>query len=186
MTIIEHPTMSQLEAAVPQIKASPKELGTLEMIVIRPAEEERQVLESADLSLEQGVVGDNWSQRPSSRTPDGSPHPDMQINMINARAIDIAAGDRSRWPLAGDQLYVDMDLSEENMPAGTRLAIGTAVLEVSDQPHNGCKKFAARFGVDAITFFNSPLGKSLHLRGINLRVVEAGRIKVGDQVKKVQ
>ncbi|MDJ0757240.1 MAG: hypothetical protein QNJ45_27150 [Ardenticatenaceae bacterium] len=186
MTIIEHLTVSQMEAGLPHIQAAPQDNGTLEMIVIRPGVDEREVLETAELSTELGVVGDNWSQRQSSRMPGkDKPHPDMQINMTNARAIDLIAGDRSRWALAGDQLYVDLDLSEANMPPGTRLAIGSAVLEVTAQPHNGCKKFAQRYGVDAVKFFNSPQGKELHLRGINLKVVQAGTIRRGDLIKKI-
>jgi MOSC domain-containing protein YiiM len=109
----------------------------------------------------------------------------MQLNLINARLIALLAQDKARWPLAGDQLYVDLDLSEENLPPGTRLTIGAAVIEVTDQPHTGCKKFAARFGADAVKFVNSPEGKALHLRGINAKVVQGGTIRAGDTVRKI-
>ncbi|MFK7908288.1 MAG: MOSC domain-containing protein, partial [Chitinophagales bacterium] len=129
--------------------------------------------------------GDNWSRRPSSRTPDKSPHPDMQLNIMHARAIALLAQTEDRWQLAGDQLLVDMELSDENLPAGTQLSIGSAIIEVTTQPHNGCKKFAQRFGVDAVKFVNSPIGKELHLRGINAKVIQGGTIRKGDVVRKL-
>ena len=132
-----------------------------------------------------GLVGDTWQARGSSHMPDRSSHPDMQLNLINTRLIALLAQDKARWPLAGDQLYVDLDLSEENLPPGTRLAIGAAVVEVTDQPHTGCKKFAARFGTDAVKFVNSPEGKALHLRGVNAKVVQGGTIRTGDAVRKI-
>ena len=164
---------------------SPKDNGVLEMVLRRPAEDEREVLDEAELSLEEGVVGDNWNQRPSSRTDDGGPHPDMQLNVMNARAVALVAGDRDRWSLAGDQLYVDLDISEANVPPGTQLAIGTAVIEVTDQPHTGCAKFTQRFGLEAHRFVNSRDRADLHLRGINAKVVTPGTIRPGDDVTKV-
>ncbi|MBX2996887.1 MAG: hypothetical protein KF893_00140 [Caldilineaceae bacterium] len=134
---------------------------------------------------QRGLVGDNWKARGSSSTDDGSAHPEMQLNLMNARAAALVAQDKSRWPLAGDQLFVDLDLSEKNVPPGTRLAIGSAILEVTPIPHNGCKKFVARFGMDAMKFVNSPVGKDLHLRGINAKVVQPGVIRTGDIVKKI-
>ena len=127
----------------------------------------------------------NWNQRPSSRTDDGGPHPDMQLNVMNARAVALVAGDRDRWSLAGDQLYVDLDISEANVPPGTQLAIGTAVIEVTDQPHTGCAKFTQRFGLEAHRFVNSRERADLHLRGINAKVVTPGTIRPGDAVTKV-
>ena len=177
--------MTELAAALAALAPSPKDAGRLELIVRRPAVGEREVLDEADLDLTAGLVGDTWNQRPSSRTPDRSPHPYMQLNVMNSRAIDLIAGERGRWPLAGDQLYVDLDLSGENLTAWTRLAIGTAVIEVTDQPHTGCDKFASRFGVDAMKFVNSELGRELNLRGINARVVTPGIIRRGDVVRKV-
>lgn len=164
---------------------SPKDNGVLEMVLRRPAEDQREVLDEAELSVEEGVVGDNWNQRPSSRTDDGGPHPDMQLNVMNARAVALVAGDRDRWSLAGDQLYVDLDISEANVPPGTQLAIGTAVIEVTDQPHTGCAKFTQRFGLEAHRFVNSRDRADLHLRGINAKVVTPGTIRPGDTVTKL-
>jgi hypothetical protein len=155
------------------------------MIARRPAVEAREVIEEGDLDPVLGLVGDNWHLRGSSRTDDGGPHPLMQVNIMNARVAHLVAGDRGRWSLAGDQLYVDLDLSEDNMPPGARLQIGDAVLEVTTEPHTGCGKFVRRFGVDAMKFVNSPEGRRRHLRGINARVVSPGRIRTGDRVRRL-
>jgi MOSC domain-containing protein YiiM len=142
-------------------------------------------LPEAQLDLAEGLVGDSWKERGSSRTPDGLANPEMQLNIMNARVIKLLAQDKSRWALAGDQLFVDFDLSEANIPPGTRLAVGAAVIEVTAPPHLGCKKFSARFGPDAMKFVNSPQGKLLHLRGVNAKVVQPGVIRTSDAVKKV-
>lgn len=181
-----HLTFAELEAALPTALQSPTDNGTLELIVRRPAVGRRDVVDAAELDLAIGLVGDTWHMRSSTRTADGSPHPDMQINVMNSRVIDMIAGEKTRWGLAGDQLFVDFDLSAENVPPGTRLAIGSAVIEVTAQPHTGCAKFVQRFGVDAMRFVNSPRGRQLHLRGINARVVVAGRIQTGDRIKKMR
>lgn len=183
---VKHLTTAELEAGLDEIRRSPKDAGRLELIVRRPCEDGREVLEEAELHTSDGLVGDTWKERSSSRTPDGSAHPDMQLNIINARAIALVAQDRERWQLAGDQLYLDLDLSRENLPAGTRLAIGDALIEVTPQPHTGCKKFVARFGVEAMKFVNSGVGRELNLRGINARVIRPGVIRVGDVARKIR
>jgi MOSC domain-containing protein YiiM len=182
---MEHPTREQLEAGLDEIRRSPADDGTLELIVRRPAVDEREVLEVGDLSLDEGLVGDTWNQRPSKRTEDGGPHPDMQLNLINARLLALICPDPDRHPLSGDQLAVDLDLTSANLPPWTRLAIGGAVIEVTDQPHTGCKKFSSRFGLDALRFINSEAGHDLNLRGLNARVVESGPIRRGDRIKKL-
>lgn len=184
-TGIKHLTMAELEAGLDEIRRAPKDEGVLQLIVRRPQIEEREVLQQAELHLVEGLVGDSWSRRASSRTADGSAHPEMQLNIMNARVAALVAQDKERWQLAGDQLYLDMDLSAANLPPGTRLAIGSAVIEVTPPPHTGCKKFVSRFGLDAMKFVNSAVGRELHLRGINARVVQAGLIRVGDVAKKV-
>ena len=183
---VRHLTLSELEAALPAALQSPQDDGTLDLIVRRPAVNRRDVLETGELDLATGLVGDTWNIRSSSRMDDGSPHPEMQINVMNSRVIQLIAGDRNRWGLAGDQLYVDLDLSAANVPPGTQLAIGSAIIEVTALPHTGCGKFVQRFGVDAMKFVNSPQGRELHLRGINARVVVPGRIQTGDRISKVQ
>jgi hypothetical protein len=178
-------TMEELQAGLDKIRLSPREEGVLEMIVRRPRIDEREVLHEGKLDLQEGLVGDNWRSRGSSQTADGSAHPDMQLNIMNSRVIALLAQDKARWPLAGDQLYVDLDLSAENLPPGSRLEIGSCVVEVTAVPHTGCDKFKERFGVDALKLVNSALGRQLHLRGINAKVVRGGVIRVGDCVKKV-
>lgn len=182
---LRHLTTEELEAGLDEIRRSPKDEGVLELIVRRPLVDAREVLEEGELNLAEGLAGDSWKVRSSSRTADASPHPDMQLNIMNARAVALVAQGRERWPLAGDQLYIDMDLSDENLPAGTRLALGTAVIEVTAQPHTGCNKFVSRFGPDAMRFVNSPVGRQLRLRGINAKVVQPGVIRAGQTVKKV-
>ena len=178
-------SMAELEAGLHHIRQAPKDIGVLEMIVRRPKEDEREIVDSAEIDLHDGLIGDNWKVRGSKRTADGSANPNAQITVTNARAIGLIAQDKERWPLAGDQLYVDIDLGDENLQPGTRLTIGSVVLEVSTDPHTGCNKFSARFGVEALKFVNSLEGKRLHLRGINTKVVQGGTLHVGDAVKKL-
>jgi hypothetical protein len=177
-------SLNELEAGLDLIRKSPKDSGELNLIVRRPRIEEREVLSVGYLNPSEGLVGDMWSHRPSSRTPDRSPHPDMQITIMNSRVISLLAQEVDRWPLAGDQLYVDLDLSSSNVSPGTQLSVGSAILEITDQPHRPCFKFADRFGKDAVDFINSPIHKELQLRGVNSKVVLRGEIKIGDFVKK--
>lgn len=177
-------TTDELEAGLDEIRRSPKDEGVLRLIVRRPLVGEREVLQEAELDCIEGLVGDTWKIRKSLRTSDGSPHPEMQLNVMNSRVIALVAGDQDRWQLAGDQLFIDLDLSAENVPPGTQLVLGSAVIEVTAQPHANCQKFAARFGVDAMKFVNSPVGRRLQLRGINAKVIHSGSIRVGDAVVK--
>ncbi len=182
---IMHLSAADLEAGLDEIRDSPKDRSVLDLIVSRPEEDAREVMELADLHVEVGLVGDTWRDRPSVRSGDGKAHPDMQITMMNSRVAALVAQSKDRWPLAGDQLFVDLDLSKANVPPGTRISVGSAILEATDQPHTGCKKFAARFGVEALKLISSPTGRELQLRGINLKVVQGGEIRPGDAVKKL-
>lgn len=181
----EPKTLDSLAERLPHIRQSPQSEGTLALIVRRPQVDAREVLAEGELNTVEGLAGDTWNKRGSSRTSDGSPHPDMQLNLMNVRVVEAVAGSMKRWPLAGDQLYVDLDLSQANLPPGTRLSIGTAVIEITPQPHRGCDKFAARFGIDALKFVNSAEGRALGLRGVNAKVVQAGRVRAGDSVRKI-
>ena len=170
----------QLEAGLADVRAAPAGAGTLELIVRRPETDLREVLEEGELDVEFGLVGDRWSRHGSR------PNPGAQVTLIGVRAVTLVAGDdRESWLPAGDQLFVDLDLSSENLPPGTRLAVGSAVVEVSDLPHLGCSKFAARYGEEARAFVNSPRGVALNLRGINARVVQGGTVRQGDAVHKL-
>ena len=177
--------MEELEAALDHLRQTPKDDGLVELIVRRPQVDQREVIGEAELDPVRGLLGDNWITRGSSRTPDGSPHPDMQINIMNVRVTALVAQEKERWPLAGDQFYIDMDLSKENLPAGSRIEIGSAVLEVSPYPHLGCHKFVSRFGVDAMKFVNSEVGKQLCLRGINAKIIQGGIVRVGSKARKL-
>jgi Uncharacterized protein conserved in bacteria len=176
--------LSELENGLADVQESPADGGIVELIVRRPAENEREVLSEASLDLVEGLVGDGWMARGSGSTPDQRSHPDAQLTLMNARVIALLAGDPDRRALAGDQLYVDLDLSVDNLPPGTRVHLGTAVIEVTAKPHTGCAKFAARFGSDALRFVNSDVGRALRLRGVNARVVQNGTVRVGDAVRK--
>ncbi len=185
MEEIRHLNMLELESGLENIRQSPKDEGTVAMIVRRPNTGEREILTQGTLDLAEGMIGDNWKARGSKSTPDKSAHPEMQLNVMNARTIDLVAQDKARWALAGDQLYLDLDLSIDNLPVGQRLSLGSAVIEVTPIPHAGCKKFVARFGLDAMKFVNSPAGKGLRLRGLNAKVVQSGIVQVGDTVRKI-
>jgi MOSC domain-containing protein YiiM len=175
---VEHCTEAELVAALEEIRRSPTAQGSVDLIVRRPAENEREVLDEGMLDLDEGLLGDMWHRR-------GTPNPDAQLTLMNARAAEVIAGGRERRQLAGDQLYVDLDLSIENLPAGTRLSVGGAVVEVTAVPHTGCAKFSARFGTDALRFVNKSPGRELRLRGVNARVVTAGAVRVGDTITKL-
>jgi hypothetical protein len=183
--VIRHLTITELEAGLETIRQAPQDGGVLQLIVRRPRIGEREILAEAELDLADGLVGDSWKTRGSKMTADGSSHPEMQLNIMGARAVALVAADRERWPLAGDQLFLDLDLSTKNLPPGTRLALGAAVIEVTAIPHLGCKKFVSRFGVEAMKFVNSPIGRELNLRGINAKVVKPGTIRVGDAARKL-
>ena len=178
-----HLSPAELEAGLDHLRAAPRDVGVVELIVRRPAVEAREVVETAELDVEDGLVGDSWRTR--GRSGGRPANTKAQVTVMNVRSTALVAGDRERWPLAGDQLYVDFDLSGEHVPPGTRLAVGSAVIEVTDDPHAGCKKFSSRFGLDALVFVNSQEGRALNLRGINTRVVQAGTVRVGDAIRRL-
>jgi hypothetical protein len=180
-----HANADDLERGLEEVRASPVERGTIELIVRRPAEGEREIVDEAELDLGEGLVGDSWRSRGSRRTPDGSANPNAQVTLMNARVAALVAGEREHWALAGDQLYVDLDLSRGNLPPGTRLAVGAAVLEVTADPHTGCAKFSERFGSAAVRFVNAKPGRELNLRGVNARVVDPGVVRTGDPIAKL-
>jgi MOSC domain-containing protein YiiM len=177
-------TQEQLDAAVDEIRRAPRDEGRVEMIVTRPVSGERAIVDEGVLDLVAGLVGDNWTTRSSKHTPDGKPHPDTQLTLMNIRAVRVLARDAADWAMAGDQLFVDFDLSPEHLPTGTRLLLGSAELEITDKPHTGCAKFTARFGSAAMRWVNTPTGRSLNLRGIYARVVTGGTVRRGDAIRK--
>lgn len=178
-------TRQQLEAGLEHIRLSPRDRGRLEMIVVRPKKNARLQLEVCDVSPDGGIDGDNWAIECWKTLPDGKSDPNVQVTLINSRLAQLVATERSRWPLAGDQLYVDLDLSYENLPVGQRFALGTAEFEITAEPHTGCQKFIARYGTDALAFVNRGEGKRLNLRGIYAKVIRAGVVRVGDEIRKL-
>lgn len=180
---MNHLTQKELEAGMVDVRRSPTDAGPLKLIVCRPRPDAREILPEGTLDPAVGLVGDDWQTRGGTRSP---ADPDKQITIMNARFIALIARRISRWALAGDQLYLDLDLSADNLPPGTRLELGSAILEVTAPPHTGCQKFVDRFGPDAARLANSDLGRKLNLRGIHARVVQAGTTRVGDLARKVK
>ena len=177
-------TGRDLDRHLDDILAAPRDAGPVELIVRRPGRDEREVLSSGMLDPVEGLVGDGWRPRGSRSTQDGSADPASQLTLMSTRVLAAIEPDRARWPLAGDQLYVDLDLSEANLPIGTRLTIGDAIVEVSERPHTGCAKFGARFGTDALRWISTPAGRAMRMRGMYVRVVHGGTVRVGDSVRR--
>ena len=181
---LAHTPARDLDRYLDFVLASPRDAAPLELIVARPGPGEREILDEAVLDPANGVVGDTWLARGSGSTPDRSADPAAQLTLMSTRVLAAIEPDRARWPLAGDQLYLDLDLSAENLPAGTRLTIGTAVLEVSALPHTGCAQFSARFGADALRWISTKTGLGARMRGMYVRVINGGTVRVGDVVRK--
>ena len=181
---MEHLSRERLEAGLDHVRESPQDHGRLVLVVRRPEVGQRELLKEAVLDQVAGLDGDNWLTRGSSSTPDGSAHPDKQVTVMNVRLAELVAGGTERMALAGDQLYLDLDLSVDNLPPGSLLAVGEAVLRVSEAPHTGCAKFIERFGTEAMRFVNSRVGRRLRLRGMNTRIVVPGTIRLGDLAVK--
>jgi hypothetical protein len=180
---MRHRTLEELEAEVGHVRAAPQEAGKIEHLVRRPQPFEREVVQELTFSVRDGVVGDCWSTKPSSKTPDGSPHKGKQVTLMNARVIALIAGEREHWSVSGDQIHVDLDLSKRNLPVGTRLRVGTAILEVSDAPHIGSEKFQERFGKDALRFLSTKEGLERRMRGMNCFVLHGGTVRKGEAIR---
>jgi len=176
-------TFAELESGLDEVRRSPSDNGVVRLIVRRPGPGDREVIESAEMDVDAGLVGDTWVRRGSKTTADGTSDRRAQLTLMNARTAALIAGPIEEWAAAGDQLYVDFDLGEACLPAGTRLVVGAAVLEVSSVPHTGCAKFSGRFGVDALRFVSTPDGRAMRLRGMNATVVRSGSVRVGDRIR---
>ena len=187
MLLESHRTTAELTDHLDVVRASPLTEGRLDFLLCRPAEGERVVLREGQLDVTRGLLGDDWDTRPCRLTPDRSPHPDMQLNLVNARFSAFLSEDDVVRAGTGDQLHVDLDLSPDNVPPGTRLQVGDegVLLEVTAVPHRGCAKFMRRYGEDVMRFVNGPTGRALNLRGVNAKVLWGGTVRVGDRVTRL-
>ncbi len=178
-------TAEQLQAGMARVYETPRDEGAVRLVVRRPGRGEREILAQGQLDTEQGLVGDDWINRPGMKRDTPSPY--AQVTVMNARAAELVSGDPepSTWAQCGDQLYIDLDLSEANMPAGTRIAIGEAELEVQAEPHTGCVQFRSWWGPDALRHISTKEGLSLRMRGANTRVIRSGAVRPGDVARKV-
>ena len=183
--LVKDLSAAALEERLAEIRRAPGERGRVELVVRRPREREREILAQGVLDPVEGLLGDTWRVRGSKQTANGSAHPGMQLTVMSSRAAALVAGPLERWPLAGDQLYVDFDLSEAALPPGAQLGVGEAIIEITAQPHLGCAKFAERFGPDALRLVNSKVGRELRLRGVNTRIIVGGVVCPGDAVRKL-
>ncbi len=167
------------------LAAAPKDNGTLDLIVMRPDHDLRVLPQSFEVRGDDGLPGDHWKRGTGYALEDGTGDPDAQICMMMSGCIRAIAGDKANWPPAGDNFFIDMDLTPANMPPGTRFAIGSAEFVVTGIPHNGCQSFIDRYGRDACLFVNTGEGKAHRLRGIYARVTRDGTVSVGDTVRKL-
>lgn len=171
-----------LETILEDVRNSPTEVGKILLIAVRPANGERLVVDQARMSTETGLEGDNWLDR-SADKDNVSRH--NQLTLMNSRFADAITPDGKGWELAGDQLYVDFDISLENAPAGTLLQVGGATIRISEEPHTGCAKFVRRFGREMLKMTQTDVGKDLRLRGVNASVIESGTVCTGDSIRRV-
>ncbi|HSM34666.1 MAG TPA: MOSC domain-containing protein [Anaerolineae bacterium] len=178
-------TVDELEAGMAMLLGSPTEAGTLRLVVRRPGKGQREIVEVGQLDTDVGLVGDDWVNRPGSHSDKPSPY--AQVTMMNARVAELISGDPdpAAWAQCGDQLYLDLDLSEANMPAGSRVGIGEAVLEIQAEPHTGCLQFRQWWGADALRFISTDRGRQMRMRGANAIVLQSGLVRPGDIARKL-
>lgn len=180
-----HLTRAELAAALPQVTAGPKDHGELKAIFVRPGPGQRLDVSSVAISSAGGLEGDHWAKGCWKSLPDGSPDPDVQVFIMNARFLDLIAQERSHWASCGNSFVADMDLGADNLPVGTRLKAGSAELEITAVPGTGCEAFIEWYGRDACVFVNTGEGKKNRLRGVYARVVKDGVVRIGDTLTKI-
>jgi hypothetical protein len=179
-----HKTAEEIEQGMAAVIAAPKDAGPVLLLVRRPDEGQREIIDEGELDTELGLRGDDWINRPGLGSDKPSPY--AQVTVMNARYTELIAGPSAEdWAQAGDQIYVELDISADNLPAGTRISLGEAVLEISAEPHTGCAQFSARFGSEALRAANTERGRRLRLRGANTVVVQAGMVRTGDTARKL-
>lgn len=177
--------LTEIETRLNWVMSAPTDTGHVSALVVRPVKNQREPLDKVMFSPQLGVNGDNWSTNCWKKLPDGKSDPEVQVAIMNARMIEVLTQDKALWPLAGDQLFVDFDLSVANLRAGDHLQVGAAVLQITAEPHRGCGKFKQRFGEDALAFVNSERGDAHRLRGVYAKIISAGEVCVNDAISKL-
>ncbi|MEF3048329.1 MOSC domain-containing protein [Pseudotabrizicola sp. L79] len=178
-------TMAELMAALPQVLAAPKTDARIDGLCFRPAFNQRQFPDSLTLTRDQGVPGERWLTAPWMKLPDGSPDPRIQVSILPLRVMDLVWRDREGQPHPGDTIVADLDMSEANLPAGTLLQAGTAVVRVSDAFNDACVKWKVRYGKDAKDWVKAPGHPPLRLRGVLCSVEQDGIVRLGDRLRKL-
>ncbi|WP_199523173.1 hypothetical protein [Pararhodobacter sp. CCB-MM2] len=182
---IAHVTREELDAALPQVLAAPKDGAAIEMLCLRPQRNQRAFVDELTVTQAEGIPGERWLCEPWLRLEDGSPHPGIQICIVSKQVLDLVWRDRENVVHPGDTFTVDMDLGEANLPEGTLLQAGTAVLRVSEVFNDGCVKWKVRYGAAAKDWLVAPGNLTHRLRGILCSVEQDGVIRNGDRLTKI-
>lgn len=178
-------TRAELDRAWPDIMAAPKDGAAIEMLCLRPAMGERRFVDEIHVTREEGIPGERWLTQPWMRLPGGQPDPAIQVSFLQRRVLDLVWRDREGTPHPGDTFVVDMDLSEANLPAGSLLQVGSAVLEVSTVFNNACAKWKKRYGDDALDWVRAYENKEFRPRGVLAKVHRDGVFRAGDRLTRI-
>lgn len=182
---MSHATAEQLNAALPHIRAAPRDDAPIEMLCFRPARNQRRMVPDLTLTADRGIPGERWLKAPWLTLPDGRPDPRIQVSILPKRVMDAVWLDRAGTVHPGDPIVADIETSYDSLPVGTRLRAGNAVLEVSDAFNDGCVKWKVRYGAAAKDWLVTPENRPLRLRGLLCRIVQDGMVRLGDRLQRV-
>lgn len=185
VTVLPPITMAELMAALPDVLAAPKDDAPILQLCFRPGYNQRRFPEALELTRARGIPGERFETAPWARLPDGTGDPRIQVSILPRRVLDLVWRDRDGTPHPGDTVIADLDTTEANLPVGTLLQAGTALLRVSDLFNDGCVKWKVRYGRDAKDWIVQPGHEPLRLRGVLCAVERDGVMRVGDRLRKV-